>query len=100
VNVAFTILEVGQQATSVVGNHSIAILKVSEKCDNLASALEDIISEAKDSEVVTVEENSVIPRWRLEVFSLCGVCYMSICMYMVQVSKRKAVEHVCNLVAC
>ena len=31
VNVAFTVLEEGQQATSVVGNHSIAILRVSEK---------------------------------------------------------------------
>jgi hypothetical protein len=64
VNVAFTILEEGQQATSVVGNHSIAILRVSEKYDDLASALEDIISEAKDLEVVTVEERV----YRIQLF--------------------------------
>lgn len=56
VNVAFTILEEGQQATSVSGNHSIAILRVSESYDNLAAGLEDIIREAEDLEVITVEE--------------------------------------------
>ena len=64
VNVAFTVLEEGQQATSVVGNHSIAILRVSEKYEDLASALEDIVSEAKDLEVVTVEERV----YKIELF--------------------------------
>lgn len=55
-NFAFTILEEGQQACSVKGNHTIAILKVSENYDDLAAALQDILEEAKDLEVVTIED--------------------------------------------
>ncbi len=49
VNIAFTILEEGQQACS--GNHT---LKVSENYDDLADALEDILEEAKDLEIISV----------------------------------------------
>ena len=43
VNFAFTILEEGQNACSAKGNHTIAILKVSENYDDLAAGLEDIL---------------------------------------------------------
>ena len=55
VNFAFTILEDGQQPCSASGNYTVAILKVSENYDELASALQDIIQEAKDFEIVTVD---------------------------------------------
>jgi len=56
VNVAFTILEEGQRACSASGNHTIAILKVSEDYDVLAAGLEHIIKEATDLEVLTINE--------------------------------------------
>ena len=55
VNIAFTILEEGQRACSASGNHSIAILKVSDSYDELAAALEDICAEAKYLEVLTIK---------------------------------------------
>jgi hypothetical protein len=67
VNFAFTIIEEGGQAGSVKGNHTIAILKVSENYDDLAA------EEAKDLEVVTVEDGVykiVLPWGRLEISSL------------------------------
>ena len=56
VNIAFTILEEGQLACSSSGNHTVAILKVAEDYDDLAAGLEDIINEATDLEVLTVNE--------------------------------------------
>ena len=56
VNFAFTILEEGGQECSVKGNHTITILKVSEDYNDLAAGLKDIIEEAKDLEVITVED--------------------------------------------
>lgn len=55
VNFAFTICEEGQLSCSAKGNHTVAILKVSENYDDLAAGLKDIIEEAKDLEVVTIE---------------------------------------------
>ena len=43
VNITFTILE--DQATSVLGNYSVAIFKIVENYENLAAALEDICME-------------------------------------------------------
>ena len=40
VNFAFTILEEGTKAQSVAGNHTVAIMKVSESYDELISGLE------------------------------------------------------------
>lgn len=56
VNIAFTILEEGQLACSASGNHTIAILKVAENYDELAAGLEDIIKEATDLEVLTIND--------------------------------------------
>jgi len=42
VNVGLTVLEEGQRACSAFGNHSIAILKVLEKYEDLMAGLEDI----------------------------------------------------------
>ena len=57
VNIGFTVLEEGQnRACSAFGNHSLAILKVSEKYEELVAGLEDICTEAKDLEVITVRE--------------------------------------------
>lgn len=55
VNFAFTVIEEGQLACSAKGNHTLAILKVSENYNDLAAGLKDIIEEAKDLEVVTIE---------------------------------------------
>ena len=46
VNIAFTILE-GDQAYSVLGNHSVAIFKMAVKYENLAAALQDICNGGK-----------------------------------------------------
>lgn len=55
VNINFTLLEEGQsRACSAFGNHSIAILRVSENYEELKAGLEDIIKEAEDLEVVTM----------------------------------------------
>lgn len=56
INIAFTIIDEGRKAQSVVGNYSVAILKIEEKYEELAAGLQDICSEAKDLEVVTVQE--------------------------------------------
>lgn len=55
VNFAFTILE-EETHGAASGNHSLAIFKVAENYDDLAAALQDIISEAKDLELLTIEE--------------------------------------------
>ena len=55
-NFAFTVLE-GEKAMSVTGNHSLAILKVSESDDDEHfCALQDIIEEARDLNCVSVED--------------------------------------------
>jgi len=56
VNIAFTILEEGTKACSAQGNHTIAILKVSESdYDALYEALEDIITEAKNLMIIAID---------------------------------------------
>lgn len=58
VNFAFTILEEGEKAMSVRGNHSLAILKVSESNgDELFCALKDIIDEARDLNCISVKDH-------------------------------------------
>lgn len=57
INFAFTILEEGNKAYSVLGNYTIAILKASETYDELALGLQDICEEAKDLEVLTIQHN-------------------------------------------
>lgn len=57
VNFAFTLLEEGEKAMSVRGNHSLAILKVSESNDNeLFCALTDIIKEARNLNCISVKD--------------------------------------------
>ena len=56
VNFAFTILEEGAKAQSVAGNHTIAIMKVSESYDELVSGLTDICQEARDLDVITIDQ--------------------------------------------
>ena len=57
INFAFTVLEEGEKAMSVSGNHCLAIVKVSEANDDeLFRALKDIIDEAKGLNSVTVED--------------------------------------------
>lgn len=56
VNINFTVLEEGQRARSAFGNHSIAILKVSENYEDLAAGLEDVCVEAENLEVLTVKD--------------------------------------------
>lgn len=54
VNIAFTMLEEGSRAHSAMGNHVLAILKVSEDYEELLAGLQDICEEAKDLDVVTI----------------------------------------------
>ena len=56
VSVAFTILEEGTKARSVAGNHTIAIMKVSESYKELIKGLRDICQEARDLEMITIDE--------------------------------------------
>jgi len=57
VNIAFTILDKGETAQSVNGNYSVTIVKIEESYyDDLANALQDICREAKDLEVLTVDD--------------------------------------------
>ena len=53
-NIAFTIIEEGEKAQFVAGNYSLAILQTSESYDDLAKDLQDILTEAKDLELLTV----------------------------------------------
>ena len=46
-------------ATSVGGNHTLAILKVPEKYDELHSGLQDIVSEARDFQALVVSGRTV-----------------------------------------
>ena len=55
VNIAFTILDEGNKAYSVLGNYTVAILRTSEEYDKLVLGLEDICNEAKDIEMLTIE---------------------------------------------
>jgi len=57
VNVAFTILNEGKKAYSVLGNYTIAILKTSEHYEELRLGLADICAEAKDIEVLAIDGN-------------------------------------------
>ena len=45
----------GERANSVVGNYSIAILKVEENYEQLAAGLEDIISEAESCNAILID---------------------------------------------
>lgn len=58
INVAFTVLEEDNEATSVTGNHSVAIFKMAENYENLAAALEDICSEGKQLNSITIDDKS------------------------------------------
>ena len=53
VNFAFTIE--GAKAQSVAGNHTIAIMEVSESYDELVSGLKDICQEARYLDVITMK---------------------------------------------
>ena len=53
IHFTFTLLDCGG-ATSVAGNHSLAILKVPEKYDELYSGLQDLVSEASDLQALVV----------------------------------------------
>ena len=55
VNIVFTILEEKCKACSVFGNYSVAILKIIENYEELASGLQDICEEAVDLQVVSIQ---------------------------------------------
>ena len=57
VNFAFTILDEQNKARSVSGNYTVAILKATETYDEPALGFKDILDEAKDLEVLTIEGN-------------------------------------------
>jgi len=54
VNVAFT--EENKKACSVFGNYTVAILKIPENYEQLASGLQDMVEEARDLQVVKINE--------------------------------------------
>ena len=56
VNIAFTIVEEKNKACSVFGNYTVAIMKISESYEQLASGLQDIIEEARDIQVLKINE--------------------------------------------
>lgn len=47
--------KVRSRACSVLGNHAVAIMKVSETYNELINGLQDICQEAEDLEVVTIK---------------------------------------------
>jgi len=55
VNIAFTVNDEGERANSVVGNYTVAILKVEENYEQLAAGLEDIISEAESCNAILID---------------------------------------------
>ena len=88
INFAFTILEEGNLVLSVKGNHSFAILRVSEDYDDLLQSLQDVISEVKDLETVTINDVSYqiqlfFGAWQLEISSnymWFGICNITACV--------------------
>ena len=73
VNIVFTILEEKCKECSVFRNHSVAILKIIENYEELASGLQDICKEAADLQVVSIQgkylQHNILCRRRLEIFS-------------------------------
>ena len=55
VNFAFTIIEKNSQPGSVLGNHAVSVMKISESYDELTDGLKDICNEAKTLKAVTVD---------------------------------------------
>ena len=56
VNIAFTIIEERHKACSVLGNYTVAILRIAEDYEQLASGLQDICEEAEDLQIVTIQD--------------------------------------------
>jgi len=54
VNIAFTVIDEGERANSVLGN-SVAILKIEEKYEQLAAGLQDIINDAKNCNAIQID---------------------------------------------
>ena len=79
-NLAFTILEEGSQAQSVLGNHTVAIMKVSETYDELINGLQDICR----GRVYRIQ---FYFRWRLEVLSTWRVQLQTTHVFDVSVPK-------------
>ena len=65
VNIAFTIIDEGRKAQSAVGNYSVAIMQIEETYDMLAAGLQYICSEARDLEVITIEDKVYIIKFFL-----------------------------------
>ena len=55
VNIAFTVIDEGERANSVLENYTIAILKVEENYEQLVAGLQDIISDAKDCNAIVID---------------------------------------------
>ena len=58
VNFTFTLLEEGALAYSAEGNHPLAIIKESEKYDEMCSALEDIRKEVERITTIDVDDST------------------------------------------
>lgn len=79
INFGFTVLEEGMEAAcSASGNHTLAILKTSEKYEDLKAGLQEICTEAKNLKVITVDGR----KFNVEYFlggdmkflaSVCGI---------------------------
>lgn len=78
VNIAFTIIEERHKACSAFGNYTVAILRIAEDYEQLASGLQDICEEAEDLQIVTVQEKI----YRIDLFlggdwkflaTVCGI---------------------------
>ena len=57
VNIAFTLLNEGNLAISVEGNHTIAIIRVKEDYDELKAELADIINEVDNLQAIDFDNN-------------------------------------------
>ena len=64
VNIAFTIIDEGRKAQSAVRNYSVAIMQI-EETYMLAAGLQYICSEARDLEVITIEDKVYIIKFFL-----------------------------------
>jgi len=64
INFAFTILE-DNRAQSASGNHVFAILKTTEGYDEILAGLQDICDEARDIEVISIDQKVYQVTWFL-----------------------------------
>ena len=85
-------MEEGDQAYSVLDNHSIAIFKMAENYANLKAAMEDICSEGNEMKSITINDKT----YEIETYLGCDLKFLA----MVCGIDAANCKHVCIWCKC